>query len=200
MWLIAGLGNPGTKYALHRHNIGFMAVDTFIRSIEIENKKSIPEKSEMKGLSYHLTLVDDKASEKVILCKPQTFMNLSGDTVRGLMDFYKIEAPNLIVLHDEIELPFKQMKVQVQRGHGGHNGVRDIHEKLGHNNYYRIRLGIGRPAGQMEVSNHVLGNFSKEEVAELPDFLHSALDAIESLIFKGYEKTANKFNSPPKPT
>lgn len=192
MWLIVGLGNPGSKYALHRHNIGFMAIDTFVRSAS-----NPPEKSEMKALTYHFTIhsEDNKSSEKVILCKPQTFMNLSGESVRGLMDFYKIEQTNVVVLHDEVDFPFATMKVQKERGHGGHNGIRDIHEKLGDNKYYRIKMGIGRPSGKMDMSSHVLGNFSKEETEKLPDFLNTALDAVESLIFKGYEKTATKFNT-----
>jgi peptidyl-tRNA hydrolase, PTH1 family len=193
MWLIVGLGNPGPKYALHRHNIGFMAVDTFLKSVNAPL-----EKTEQKSLTTHLTLhsEDNRTSEKVLFCKPQTFMNLSGDPVRGLLDFYKIDLANLIVIHDEIDFPFGQLKIQKERGHGGHNGIRDIHEKLGTNKYYRIKLGVGRSANpNIEVADHVLSNFSKDEMLQLPDFLNTALDAVESLIFQGYDKAANHFNS-----
>jgi len=193
MWLIVGLGNPGSKYALHRHNIGFMAIDTFLASAG-----RVPEKSEHKALTYHFTLEseDRKQSEKVILCKPQTFMNLSGESVRAICDFYKIDSEkNLIVLHDEVDIPYLTMKIQKERGHGGHNGIRDIHEKLGHNKYYRIKMGIGKPDGKKEMSSHVLGNFSKEEMNQLPDFLNDGADAAETIIFKGYEKAATAYNS-----
>lgn len=123
-------------------------------------------------------------------------MNLSGDAVRALSDFYKIDHAQIIVIHDEIDFPFGQLKIQKERGHGGHNGIRDIHEKLGHNKYYRIKLGVGRPThAKMDVADHVLSNFSKDELAQLPDFLSLACDAVESLIFQGYEKTANHFNA-----
>jgi peptidyl-tRNA hydrolase, PTH1 family len=199
MWLVVGLGNPGNKYALNRHNIGFMAVDVLAR----EHRAT--ERSEHKALTYHITLEnrETKTSEKIIACKPQTFMNLSGDSIRALCDFYKIDTQKVIVLHDEIDQPFATLKVQTQRGHGGHNGIRDTHEKLGHNKYLRIRLGVGRPADpRFDVADYVLSNFSKEEMAALPDFLNLGLAALESIIFKGYEKAANQFNgasSLPKP-
>jgi PTH1 family peptidyl-tRNA hydrolase len=191
MWLVVGLGNPGSKYALHRHNIGFMAVDLLVR------RNNASERSEQKALTYHITLEnkETKTSEKIIACKPQTFMNLSGDSIRALCDFYKINTEKVIVLHDEIDQPFATLKVQTQRGHGGHNGVRDTHEKLGHNKYVRIRLGVGRPADpRFEVADYVLSNFSKEEMAALPDFLNLGLAALETIVFKGYEKAANQFN------
>lgn len=193
MWLIVGLGNPGSKYAFNRHNVGFMAIDTFLKSVGAP-----PEKMEQKALTCHMTLHsdDNKQSEKVLFCKPQTFMNLSGDAVRALCEFYKIDHSQIVVLHDEIDFPFGVLKLQKERGHGGHNGIRDIHEKLGHNKYYRIKIGVGRSSNpNIDVADHVLSNFSKEEMAELPDFLNTALDAVESLIFQGYEKTANHFNS-----
>jgi len=196
MWLVVGLGNPGKQYAGHRHNIGFMAIDQFLA-----DAKYPPEKSEFKALTSQFTLhsEDGKHSEKIITCKPQTFMNLSGEAVQPLMAFYKIAQENVIVLHDEVDIPFCSMKIQKERGHGGHNGIRDIHEKLGDNKYYRIKMGIGRPNGKMDMSSHVLGNFSKEELAVLPEFLDRTLDAVESLIFNGYEKTTTKFHTTPKP-
>lgn len=193
MWLIVGLGNPGKEYAGHRHNIGFMAIDRLLASAGNPPEKNLY-KSQVCQFTLHSD--DNKKSEKVITCKPQTYMNLSGDPVQALMAFYKIEQQNLVVLHDEVDFPFNVLKVQKERGHGGHNGIRDIHEKLGDNKYFRIKMGIGRPDGKMDMSSHVLGNFSKEQLTALPDFLDTALDAVESLMFNGYEKTATKFNTP----
>ncbi|MBY0316610.1 MAG: aminoacyl-tRNA hydrolase [Bdellovibrionales bacterium] len=191
MWLIVGLGNPGNKYALTRHNIGFMLIDALVRS-----NGNPHERSEQKALTYHFTLTDQdtRKSEKVILCKPQTFMNLSGDSVRGLVDFYKIDLDKILVAHDEVDQPFGQLKMQKERGHGGHNGIRDTHLKLGTNKYHRLRLGVGRPSGPMDVADYVLAPFSKDEMNKLPDFLSYGIDALESLVFKGYEKTATQFN------
>ena len=214
MWLVAGLGNPGRKYSLTRHNVGFMAVDFYLNSIG-----NPPEKKEHKCLTHSFTI----EGEKVLMAKPQTFMNHSGQAVQALCHYYRIDSDHLIVLHDEIEYPFKQIKIQRGRGHGGHNGIRDIHEKLNTNDYYRIRIGVGRPvvsktkSGHFvspfsggdhfgdhlnvdlglpvkEVKDHVLSPFSKKEQKELPDILEKISDGIEGLIFNGLEKTANLLN------
>lgn len=187
MWLIVGLGNPGSKYLLTRHNIGFMAIDAYVKSLG-----NPPEKSEKKSITYHCRLDDTK----IILAKPQTYMNLSGDSVQELSQFYEIKPENIIVLHDEVDQPFGQMKIQRARGHGGHNGIRDLQEKLGVNTYQRIRLGVSRPPNpKQSVADYVLQNFNKTELEALPDFLNTAGDAIESLITIGFEKTATKFNT-----
>ena len=185
MWLVAGLGNPGKKYLLMRHNAGFMAIDSYINSIGHP-----PEKKEHKSLTYSFKI----DGEKILMAKPQTFMNHSGEAIQSLCHYYKVDPDHLIVLHDEIEQTFKQIKVQKGRGHGGHNGVRDIHEKLNTNDYYRIRIGVGRPEGSKEVVNYVLSSFSKQERGELPDILGRVSDAIEGLVFEGLEKTASLLN------
>ncbi|MCJ8277257.1 MAG: aminoacyl-tRNA hydrolase [Bdellovibrionales bacterium] len=186
MWLIAGLGNPGNKYRLTRHNVGFMAIDAFLNSIG-----NPPEKKEHKSLTYSFKM----ESEKIIMAKPQTYMNDSGQALQALSHFYKVEPQKIIVLHDEIEIPFKTLKLQTKRGHGGQNGIRDIHQKLGTNDYFRIRIGVGRPDGKMDVSRHVLSPFSKDEMEELPDVLAKVSDGIESLIFEGFSKAATFVNS-----
>ncbi len=215
MWLVAGLGNPGRKYSLTRHNVGFMAVDSYLNGIG-----SPPQKKEHKSLTYSFA-VD---GEKILMVKPRTFMNHSGEAIQALCHYYRIDSDHLIVLHDEIEHPFKQIKVQRGRGHGGHNGIRDIHEKLSTNDYYRIRIGVGRPVSPKkesdnfvspfsggdhfgdhlnvdlglpvrEVKDYVLSPFSKQEQKNLPDILGRVSDGIEGLIFKGLEKTANLLNS-----
>lgn len=185
MWLIAGLGNPGKKYLLTRHNVGFMAIDYYLNNIG-----NPPEKSEHKSLTYNFKL----ENEKVIMAKPQTYMNHSGEAIQALSHYYKITPANILILHDEVEQPFKQMKLQFNRGHGGQNGIRDIHQQLGTSEYYRLRIGVGRPDGKKDVSSHVLSPFSKQEQAELPDILERVSDAIESLIFDGFNKAATLAN------
>jgi PTH1 family peptidyl-tRNA hydrolase len=185
MWLVAGLGNPGKKYLLTRHNVGFMAIDYYLNNIG-----SPPEKSEHKSLTYSFSL----EGQKILMAKPQTYMNHSGEAIQALTHFYKIPPERVLILHDEIEQPFKKMKLQTKRGHGGQNGIRDIHEKLGTNAYYRIRIGVGRPDGKKDVSSHVLSPFSKDEQAALPDVLERVSDGIENLIFEGFDKAATKLN------
>lgn len=185
MWLIAGLGNPGSKYRFNRHNVGFMIIDSYLASIG-----GPPEKTEHKALTYKISIDDIK----VILAKPQTYMNNSGESVLALSQFYKIETKNILVIHDEVDIPFGHVKLQFDRGHGGQNGIRDIHEKLGSTQYYRMKIGVGRPAGKMDVAAHVLANFSKEEVEQLPKIFEKANDAIETLIIDGYNKAATDFN------
>ncbi|MCC6138435.1 MAG: aminoacyl-tRNA hydrolase [Bdellovibrionaceae bacterium] len=194
MWLIVGLGNPGQKYSLKRHNIGFMAIDVLLNIYG----KSASEKKEHSALTYHVNIGDTKA----ILCKPQTFMNLSGQSVRGICDFYKIPVQQIIALHDEVDFPFNTLKIQNQRGHGGHNGIRDIHAQMSSNYYFRFKLGVGRPdnhpdkgVSHMSVADYVLANFTAIEQAELPDFLKKAAEGVDYLIANGYNKAATKYNS-----
>lgn len=186
MHLIVGLGNPGQKYLMTRHNIGFMAVDAVAQAFD-----AAPYKSQLKAEVTKIQI----NSEPVLLAKPQTFMNLSGESVIPLLNFYKIDPKNLLVIHDEIDLPYGKIKIQQSRGHGGHNGIRSIHGQLGHNNYSRIKAGVGRPShpGQ-DVASYVLQNFSNEEGQNLPDYLNLLVDAVESFVIDGYQKTATKFN------
>lgn len=186
MYLIVGLGNPGTKYALTRHNIGFMALDLFSTSIGASSAW----KEEHKALTLKVTI----DGEQVMLAKPQTFMNLSGQSVQALMTFYKIPLEKVLVLHDEIDQAFGQMKFNKNRGHGGHNGIRNISELMGPD-YARLRLGVGRPAHpEMNVADYVLQKFSEEEMSKMPDFMNKAGDAIEAFIFEGLQKASSQFN------
>ncbi len=189
MWLVAGLGNPGKKYLLTRHNVGFMAIDYYLNNIG-----NPPEKKEHKSLTYSFSI----ENEKVIMAKPQTFMNNSGEAIQEISHYYKIPPEKIIVIHDEIEQPFRKMKLQTKRGHAGQNGIRDIHEKLGTNAYFRIRVGVGRPDGKKDVSAHVLSPFAKQEQQELPDVLERVSDGIETLIFQGFDKAATILNRDPE--
>lgn len=192
MWLIVGLGNPGSKYTLTRHNIGFLAVDALARSLGVETHAF---KTEHKAQVVKLKIDD----QDVILAKPQTYMNLSGESVVPLMNYYKITADKILVVHDEVDLPFGYMKLQKNRSAGGHNGVKSVIEQLGHQDYARLRLGVGRPSNpHVPVVDFVLQNFSNEEQQKLTDFLNHSGDAIESFIFDGFDRAAGRFNQKPQ--
>ncbi len=186
MKLIVGLGNPGQKYLMNRHNVGFLGVDAVAQAFSFP-----PFKQQLKSL-VSKGRIDN---EPVILAKPQTYMNNSGQAVRGLMDYYKLELDDLLVLHDEVEFPFASMKFQKNRGHAGQNGVRDIHTHLGTNQYARLRLGVGRPS-KGDVASYVLSNFSKQEEPLLTDYLNNVVDGVEAFVKNGLDKAANQFNNP----
>lgn len=189
MWMVVGLGNPGGKYSMHRHNVGFMALDAYCASVGEPRWKE-----ERQALVVRLKMED----QEVLFVKPQTYMNKSGDSVRALMDFYKISVEQIIVLHDEIDIGYGAIKIQKNRGPGGHNGLKSINRMLGTQDYVRIKLGVGRPPHPaMDVAAYVLQDFSSEEQTHLHDFLSVAGDATEALIFDGYDKAATKFTRKP---
>jgi len=198
MKLIVGLGNPGPKYQITRHNIGFLFVDALVEVFA----GSRSYKTEFKAETQKFKI----GGEQVIVCKPQTFMNLSGESVQPLMKFYNLELSDLLVVHDEVDVPFGQLKFQRKRGHGGHNGIRNIHQMLGSDDYGRLRLGVGRPPvfvddqglktrAVMEVHEWVLNNFSKDEQQKLPDFLDLAIKGAELWTAKGIQAASTQFNS-----
>ena len=150
MLLIVGLGNPGASYARHRHNVGFMVVDALADTASFSKK-------------FHGEIATIKrGGEKLVLLKPQTFMNNSGQSVQAAMAFHKLAPEQIIVIHDELDLTLGKIRIKQGGGHGGHNGLRDIDEKIG-KDYWRIRVGIAHPGDKEQVHNHVLSNFSKEE-------------------------------------
>ncbi len=191
-WLIVGLGNPGPKYQLTRHNIGFMALDIFAQSLNPSLAGGANDWStEHKGF----VLKTKGSQNELIFVKPQTYMNLSGETVQPLMAYYKIELDNLVVVHDEIDLPFGKMRFQKNRGAGGHNGLKSINERLGTQDYARLKLGVGRPAHpDFLISDYVLQAFAKEEQSELGPFLEKAGDAISCLVTEGLDRASTRFN------
>ncbi len=186
MHLIVGLGNPGHQYKFTRHNIGFMAIDALAMSYSLGSAKN-----EHKAETYRFNF----DGQQVLLAKPQTFMNLSGQSVVPLLQFYQIPPEKMLVIHDEIDLPYEALRFQTNRGHGGHNGIRNIHELLGHSNYDRLKLGVGRPAGtQKEVRSHVLESFSKDEEKSVAEFLNYTIDALECYLKDGIQKSSSLFN------
>ncbi|NVJ97209.1 MAG: aminoacyl-tRNA hydrolase [Alphaproteobacteria bacterium] len=166
MLLFVGLGNPGDKFKGHRHNVGFMAVDEIVR-----RHNFLPEKKRWNALTHEGRL----GSEKVIVVKPQTFMNLSGQAVGEAMRFFKLTPADVVVFYDELDLAFGKVKVKVGGGAAGHNGIRSITQHIGAD-FTRVRIGIGHPGDKARVHNHVLGDFAKAEQAELD----TVLDAIAS--------------------
>ncbi len=170
-----------------RHNIGFMAVDAFAQTHNSNNFKS-----EHKAQTTKVRL----GSNIIMLAKPQTFMNLSGESVQAIMAYYDIPQEKLLVIHDEVDLGYGAIKFQENRGHGGHNGIRNIHQHLGNNKYSRMRLGVDRPDGKMDVANFVLQNFNKKEMVDLPDFLDTSSRAIETYVQDGLAKASTNFNRP----
>jgi PTH1 family peptidyl-tRNA hydrolase len=189
MWIVVGLGNPGAQYSMNRHNVGFMALDSYCAGLGSPRWKD-----EKQALVTRLKM----ENEDVLFVKPQTYMNLSGDSVQALMQFYKISLEHLIVLHDEIDIGFGAIKIQKNRGAGGHNGLKSINEKMATQDYVRIKLGVGRPTHPgMDVAAYVLQDFSNEERTHMHDFMEVAGDAVESLIFEGYDKAATKYTRKP---
>lgn len=172
VWLVVGLGNPGPNYQSNRHNIGHMVLD------EIAKEQSIRFKAH-KSIAH--VAMARLGGQKVVLLKSQGFMNLSGSPVQSLMTFYGVSAEKLIVVHDELDIPFGEIRTKFSGGHAGHNGLRDIIARIG-NDFHRIRFGIGRPEGNQSVSDFVLSNFSPEEKPELAKLISTAIKQIDSLI------------------
>lgn len=185
MKLIAGLGNPGDKYSNTRHNIGFMVVDALglRHGIRVNNnkKKSLTGSGVITG-------------EKVIMAKPQTFMNLTGEALGPLFSFLDIEIEDVIVVHDDLDLEFGRIKIKTGGGHGGHNGIRSIISHFGAKNFVRVRVGIGKPPVGWDVAKYVLNSFSAEEKKDLDALIDRASDAVEMIISAGHLKAMNAFN------
>ena len=180
--LIAGLGNPGPAYEDTRHNIGFTAIDA------IAEQFSFPSFSAKSS-----SLISSKIlnSYKITLIKPQTFMNLSGDALSKAIHFYKIDLDNLIVIHDDLDLALAKIKMKIGGGSGGHNGIKSIDQHLGPN-YYRLRIGIGKPGHQKDVSNFVLDKFAKDEEVIMQEVIKNVVDNLELLLAKNLPMFLNK--------
>ena len=189
MWLVVGLGNPGPGYASHRHNVGQMAL------AEVADRVG----ATFKTHKANATVAEARLSAggpKLVLAKPNTFMNLSGGPVAALLRFYSLDASRLIVLHDELDIPFDTVRVKSGGGHGGHNGIRDIAAAIGTPDFARVRIGIGRPPGRQDAADYVLTPFAKAEREVLPNLLSDAADATESLVVNGLLETQQRFHAP----
>lgn len=189
MKLIVGLGNPGPKYALNRHNVGFLLVDA-LANVFVESPKF---KSEFKSETLKISI----GGEPVLLCKPMTYMNLSGESVAPLMNYFGIGLDGLLVAHDEIDIPFGEIRFQTNRSPGGHNGIKSLHQHLGSEAYARLRIGVGRPPVDSPIPVHdwVLKDFTKTEQARVPDLIEMCIQGVETWIAKGLGQASSHFNS-----
>jgi PTH1 family peptidyl-tRNA hydrolase len=190
MWIIAGLGNPGTRYDGTRHNIGFELIDALGR----ENGAM--------GYQNNFHADTDKirlSGETVLLLKPTTFMNLSGKSVQAAATFFKVKPENILVIHDDLDVPLGVMRVKKGGGHGGHNGLRDISAKIG-NDYGRIRMGIGRPQYKGAEADFVLSRYYPADRVKVDEQIQSSIVAIKKVIAEGYEAAQMKFNQKKKKT
>lgn len=183
-FLIVGLGNPGQKYELTRHNIGFLALDYFLKK-----NNSVDYKEEKKSLVSRFNI----NNLNLVLAKPQTFMNLSGESVQPLMAFYKIPKENLLVLHDDIDIPFGALRFQFDRSPGGHNGIKNIHEKIG-SAYSRLKIGVLGTKNDIPTDRYVLMNFEQREQEKFNELFESIYQSILCFIEQGLDKAANQFN------
>ena len=185
MKIIVGLGNPGKEYEKTRHNTGFMVLDKIADKFNIEITK---EKSKA------LIGLGEINGEKVMLVKPQTFMNLSGEAVRGLVDFYKEDIDNIFIIFDDIDLEIGKIRIKERGSAGTHNGMKSIVSHLGTENFKRIKVGIGKPKENMDLISHVLGRFSDDEIKELEKSINNAVDSAIMLVENETAKAMNKYN------
>ena len=184
MLLVVGLGNPGAKYAKHRHNVGFMVVERFGQV-----HAAPPARERFSGLLSKTRV----GSDDVLLLEPQTYMNLSGRSVQQTLHFFKLGLPELIVVHDELDLPFGAVRIKVGGGSAGHRGIASIMECCGGANFCRVRVGIGRPQSG-SVEGHVLSDFSSEQSAALGDVLERATAALTDIVVRGVQAAMNLHN------
>jgi len=185
VYLLIGLGNPGREYRENRHNIGFMVIDRLAADLAV--KLTRVQNRALTGSGFF-------SQAKVILAKPQTYMNLSGESASGLMRFYKVPPEHLMVIHDDIDLPFGMLRLRPGGGSAGQKGVQSIIERIGSQDFPRLRFGIGRPAGSKGGAGYVLQNFSAEEQKEMPFMLDAAVAAVRLFITGGLDAAMNRYN------
>lgn len=188
-WLVVGLGNPGPQYELTRHNVGQLVVD------ELAERRRERFSSHKANARVAETWLRPGAA-KIVLAKPNSYMNVSGGPVSALAKYYGVDAEHIVVVHDELDIPFDTVKLKVGGGHGGHNGVRDVAKALGTADFPRVRVGIGRPPGRQDPADWVLDPFSAADRKQLPLLLSDAADAVELLIGDGLVAAQQKHHAP----
>ena len=186
LWLVAGLGNPGRSYARNRHNAGFMVLDVLAARAGGRFKSHRARADVLEGRL---------AGARAVLATPRSFMNVSGGPVKSLCDFYKVPVERLIVVHDELDIPFGAVRLKRGGGDNGHNGLRSVTQALGTRDYLRVRFGVGRPPGRMEAAAFVLKDFSAAERRDLDLEVDRAADAAEALIADGLGAAQNVFHA-----
>jgi len=192
VWLVVGLGNPGPAYAGHRHNAGYLVVE------ELASRMGSALRSHTTGRADVVEGrlgMPGEPGPRVVLARPRCYMNESGGPVKALATFYKLEPEQIVVVHDEIDIPFGTLRVKLGGGDNGHNGLRSLRSSLGAGDFYRVRVGVGRPPGRQDPADFVLSNYSAAERKELVFQVDRAADAVESLLAVGLERTQGQFNS-----
>jgi PTH1 family peptidyl-tRNA hydrolase len=184
-YLLIGLGNPGREYRDNRHNVGFMLIDRLIVRLNARGMK-VQSKAIVTSATYE--------ERKLILAKPQTYMNLSGQSAQGLLNFYKIPMENMLIAHDDLDIPFGAIRIRPGGGPGGQKGMASTIERLGTKDFPRLRIGIGRPPGRMDPAAYVLQDFSRDEMKTLSEIVDRAADAALTFVLEGLNKAMNKYN------
>ncbi|MEU7024845.1 aminoacyl-tRNA hydrolase [Streptomyces sp. NPDC046203] len=190
-WLIVGLGNPGPEYTGNRHNVGFMVADLLAGRIGGSFKRA--QKAQAQVLEGRIGPMGP-GSRRVVLVKPMSFMNLSGGPVTALRDFYKVPTARVVAIHDELDIDYGVLRLKLGGGDNGHNGLKSMTKSMGPE-YHRMRFGIGRPPGRMQVADFVLKDFSSTERKELDYFVDRAADAVECLVTEGLERAQSAYNA-----
>jgi PTH1 family peptidyl-tRNA hydrolase len=186
VWLLVGLGNPGPKYEKTRHNMGFQVIDALaVRCRASSLRAKLGAEVVETGIG----------TERVLLCKPMEFMNLSGQAVVRVAQFWKVSPLHTVVVYDELDLPFGRLKLAAGGGHGGHNGVRSLMAEWGTSDFARVRVGVGRPAGAgQDPADYLLSAFSGTERKALPDIISRAAESVESIVTTDLPAAMNRFN------
>ena len=191
VWLVVGLGNPGPAYAGHRHNVGYLVDDV------LAERMGSPFRAHKSGRA---DVVEGRLgpvgaeTPRVVLARPRSYMNESGGAVSTLAKFYKVPPERIIAVHDELDIPYGALRIKLGGGDNGHNGLRSMRSSLGTGDFYRVRVGIGRPPGRQDPADFVLSNYSAAERKELEMNVVEAADAVESLVADGLEKTQQRYN------
>jgi PTH1 family peptidyl-tRNA hydrolase len=188
-WLVVGLGNPGPQYLANRHNIGFLVLDV------LGERAGSSFKGHKARAEVAETRLGGPGGSRVVLARPRTYMNESGGPVAGLMQYYDVPPERLVVIHDELDLPFAALRLKLGGGDNGHNGLKSLRRSLGTGEFYRVRFGIGRPPGRMDPATFVLRDFNAAERKDLDLEIDRAADAVAMLVSDGLERAQNAFNS-----
>jgi len=190
LWLVIGLGNPGSEYSATRHNVGQMVVDELAKRHKV---KWSSHKSRTEIAAFKIGVGDEANS--VIIAKSKSYMNETGGPLKALASFYKVQPDHIIALHDELDIAYSTIRSKIAGGDNGHNGLKSMTSALATADYFRVRLGIGRPMGSQDPADFVLKAFSVAEKKTLPEFIDRGCDVVESLITRGLEETQSRFNS-----
>ena len=198
-WLVVGLGNPGPEYAGNRHNVGAMVVDELARRLGVTLGRAggvLGRRPQAAAAEARLGVLPGGApGPRVVLARPTTYMNVSGGPVAALATYYGAPPERVLVVHDELDIPFADVRLKVGGGEGGHNGLRDVSRALGTKDYVRVRVGVGRPPGRMDAADYVLRDFSATERKDLDWLLGRAADAVEAVVADGLDAAQLRFHT-----